>query len=178
MKKIVALAGSNSSTSINKALVTYASGQLDDIEAKVLDLNDFEMPIYSSDREVASGFPQEAIDFIEEIRNADGIIISLAEYNGAYSGAFKNIFDWASRVEQKTFLGKPMLLMASSPGGRGGASVLDMALDRFPRHSANIVDSFSFPNFYENFKEGEIVNIDYKLELSKKLESFRKTVLS
>ena len=118
MKKIIALAGSNSSTSINEQLATYASSLVDNVKVKVLDLNDFEMPIYSSDRENESGHPNEAVAFVDEIRGADGIIISLAEYNGAYSGAFKNIFDWASRVEQKTFLGKPMLLMASSPGGR------------------------------------------------------------
>ena len=116
MKKIIALAGSNSSTSINEQLATYASSLVDNVKVKVLDLNDFEMPIYSSDRENESGHPNEAVAFVDEIRGADGIIISLAEYNGAYSGAFKNIFDWASRVEQKTFLGKPMLLMASSPG--------------------------------------------------------------
>ena len=136
MKKIIALAGSNSSTSINEQLATYASSLVDNVEVKVLDLNDFEMPIYSSDRENESGHPNEAVAFVDEIRGADGIIISLAEYNGAYSGAFKNIFDWASRVEQKTFLGKPMLLMASSPGGRGGASVLEMASERFPRNSS------------------------------------------
>ncbi|MCA0152937.1 NADPH-dependent FMN reductase [Winogradskyella vincentii] len=176
MKKIIALAGSNSSTSINKQLATYASSLVDNVEVKVLDLNDFEMPIYSSDRENESGHPNEAIAFVDEIRGADGIIISLAEYNGAYSGAFKNIFDWASRVEQKTFLGKPMLLMASSPGGRGGASVLEMASDRFPRHDANVVGKFSLPSFYDNFKEGKIINEDFNNDLLEEVNQFQESL--
>jgi len=176
MKKIIALAGSNSSTSINEQLATYASSLVDNVEVKVLDLNDFEMPIYSSDRENESGHPNEAVAFVDEIRGADGIIISLAEYNGAYSGAFKNIFDWASRVEQKTFLGKPMLLMASSPGGRGGASVLEMASERFPRHDANVVGKFSLPSFYDNFKDGKIINEDLNNDLLEEVNQFQESL--
>jgi NAD(P)H-dependent FMN reductase len=176
MKKIIALAGSNSSTSINEQLATYASSLVDNVKVKVLDLNDFEMPIYSSDRENESGHPNEAVAFVDEIRGADGIIISLAEYNGAYSGAFKNIFDWASRVEQKTFLGKPMLLMASSPGGRGGASVLEMASDRFPRHDANVVGKFSLPSFYDNFKDGKIINEDLNNDLLEEVNQFQESL--
>jgi len=176
MKKIIALAGSNSSTSINEQLATYASSLVDNVKVKVLDLNDFEMPIYSSDRENESGHPNEAVAFVVEIRGADGIIISLAEYNGAYSGAFKNIFDWASRVEQKTFLGKPMLLMASSPGGRGGASVLEMASERFPRHDANVVGKFSLPSFYDNFKDGKIINEDLNNDLLEEVNQFQESL--
>jgi len=176
MKKIIALAGSNSSTSINEQLATYASSLVDNVKVKVLDLNDFEMPIYSSDRENESGHPNEAVAFVDEIRGADGIIISLAEYNGAYSGAFKNIFDWASRVEQKTFLGKPMLLMASSPGGRGGASVLEMASERFPRHDANVVGKFSLPSFYDNFKDGKIINVDLNNDLLEEVNQFQESL--
>ncbi|MDB4752425.1 NAD(P)H-dependent oxidoreductase [Winogradskyella sp.] len=176
MKKIIALAGSNSSTSINEQLATYASSLVDNVKVKVLDLNDFEMPIYSSDRENESGHPNEAVAFVDEIRGADGIIISLAEYNGAYSGAFKNIFDWASRVEQKTFLGKPMLLMASSPGGRGGASVLEMASERFPRHDANVVGKFSLPSFYDNFKDGKIINEDLNNDLLEEVNQFQESL--
>lgn len=176
MKKIIALAGSNSSTSINKQLVTYAAGLVKNVEVKILDLNDYEMPIYSSDREKASGHPQQAKDFINEIKNADGILMSLAEYNGAYTGAFKNVFDWASRVEQKTFLGKPMLLMAASPGGRGGASVLEMASNRFPRHNANVVAVFSFASFHSNFLDGRITNDVLNNELLEKVKQFENSI--
>ncbi|MBU2929834.1 NADPH-dependent FMN reductase [Winogradskyella psychrotolerans] len=174
MKNIIAFAGSNSSTSINKQLVTYASHLVEDASVTVLDLNDFEMPIYSADRDINTGFPKEAIDFVAHIKNADGIIISLAEHNGAYSSAFKNVFDWASRVEPKTFFNKPILLMATSPGARGGQSVLQMALDRFPRHDGNIVGQFSLPSFGDNFSEGKITNAELQDQLLIALEEFTK----
>lgn len=176
MKTIIALAGSNSSTSINKQLAYYAASLVEGVQVKQLDLNDYEMPIYSSDREQENGFPQEAVDFVNEIRASDGIVISLAEYNGAYSGAFKNVFDWASRVEGKTFLGKPMLLMATSPGPRGGLSVLGMASDRFPRHQADIVGKFSLPNFHANFKDGKIVDEELNTALMKEVKQFEKSL--
>lgn len=178
MKTIISISGSNSSSSINRQLANYAASSVEGVNVKQLDLNDFEMPIYSTDREKADGFPQQAIDFVNEIRNSDGIVLSLAEYNGAYSGAFKNIFDWASRVEQKTFLGKPMLLMATSPGPRGGLTVLTMASDRFPRHEANITGQFSLPSFFENFKEGKIVNEELQKVLLEEIKKFEISVVT
>ena len=61
-----------------------------------------------------------------------------------------------------------MLLMASSPGARGGKSVLEIATDRFPRHDVNLVGTFSLPSFYENFDEvNGIINEDLKKDLER-----------
>lgn len=177
MKNIIAFAGSNSSTSINKQLATYAASLVNDVQTTILDLNNFELPIYGVDLEKEIGIPENAKRFLEYIRESDGIIISLAEHNGAYATVFKNIFDWMSRAEQKTFMGKPMLLMAASPGGRGGASVLAIAKDRFPRHNAEIVATFSLPNFKENFNEGEVANTSLNSELADAIGLFQQAVL-
>lgn len=151
MKKIIAFAGSTSKNSINKQLVTYTTSLFEESESEVLDLNNYEMPIYSADRENENGIPQLAIDFYEKLGSADLIIVSLAEHNGAYSAAFKNIFDWVSRYNNKLFQQKPLVLMATSPGPRGGLGVLELAKDRFPRHEANLQATFSLPSFNENF---------------------------
>lgn len=176
MKQIIAFAGSNSSDSINKQLATYTASLVDDAEATVLDLNNFDLPIYSKDLEAQDGIPKNATKFLEHLKKGDGIIISLAENNGAYSAVFKNLFDWLSRAEQKNWLGKPMLLMATSPGARGGQSVLQMALDRFPRHDANIVGKFSLPSFNDNFSEGEITNSELNNELLKEVKQFKNSI--
>ena len=127
MKKIVAFGASTSSNSINKKLATYAAQQIKNSNIKILDLNNFEMPIYSEDSERLSGIPKEAYDFKEIIKEADGIIISFAEHNGAYTAAFKNVFDWISRIEKVVWYNKPMFLMATSEGLKGASSVLQMA---------------------------------------------------
>jgi len=176
MKHIIAFAGSNSKHSINKALATYASSLLKDVNVKILDLNDFELPIFGVDLEAKIGHPENAHKFLEEIKSADGIIVSLAEHNGAYSTVFKNLFDWMSRIEGKTFYGKPMLLMATSPGKRGGASVLAMARDRFPRHDAKIIADFSLPSFNENFSKGTITDEGLNIKLLEAVSQLEKAI--
>ncbi len=172
MKHVLVFAGSNSLDSINKKLAVYASTLLKDIKVNILDLNDFKLPIYSKQLEEEKGHPENAKKFIEHIKKADGIVLSLAEYNGAYTSVFKNLFDWMSRVEQKTFQNKPMLLMSTSPGARGGQSVLEIAMDRFPRHDAQIVAKFSLPSFAENFSDGKINNQELNDQLLKEVEKF------
>ena len=166
MRKIIAFAGSSSKNSINKQLVTYTTSLFKDVEVEILDLNNYEMPLFSVDKEEENGFPDLAVQFLVKISSADLLVVSLAEHNGAYSTAFKNILDWCSRINPKTFQGKKMLLMATSPGARGGSSVLEIAENRFPRHDAEIVGLFSLPSFNENFdKEKGITNKDLKNQL-------------
>ncbi|WP_298778679.1 NADPH-dependent FMN reductase [uncultured Polaribacter sp.] len=173
MKKILAFAGSTSSTSINKQLAIFAAQNLDKITFDVIDLRDYQLPIYSTDEE-QNGVPKEAQKFSSLLDNYDGFILSLAEHNGSYTAAFKNIFDWSSRVEKKVFRDKPLLLMATSPGGRGGATVLKSAAASFPHMGANSITTFSLPNFYDNFKDGKIVNEDLVKELKNKVNQFEK----
>ena len=154
-KKIVALGASNSKNSINKKLANYAAHQIEDATVNLLDLNDYEMPIFGIDKEKESGIPELAHQFKTQIAEADGIIISLAEHNGAYSTAFKNIFDWISRIDQDVWLNKPMFLMATSPGGRGGQTVLDIAVNKFKFMNKNTIVHFSLPSFGKNFSEEE-----------------------
>ena len=176
MKTIIAFAGSNSRNSINKQLAVYASSLTENVKVNVLDLNDFELPLFGVDLENEHGVPDHAYKFLNLIKEADGIVLSLAEHNGAYATVFKNLFDWMSRVEGKTFYGKPMLLMATSPGGRGGASVLEIAKGRFHYHNANIIDTFSLPFFGDNFSDGKIMNEELNTELVTKVKVFQKSL--
>ena len=174
MGKVIALAGSNSKNSINKKLATFAASLLKSNEFKVLDLNDYELPLYSIDVEVENEFPEAAINFNNELAESDAVIISLAEHNGSYTVAFKNLLDWVSRKDKTVFKNKPVLVLATSPGGRGGATVLNTALNSFPHFGADIKGSFSLPSFNDNFKEDKIVDSDLLNQLSeavKNLES-------
>ncbi len=170
---ILAFAGSNSSKSINKNLITWVANQISDgNELRLLDLNDYEMPIYSMDRELANGVPSLAFDFVSNIDWADLILISLAEHNGAYTAAFKNIFDWSSRIPKRSvFLDKPVFITATSDGPRGASTVLEIAKNRFPFNGAQVLDTFSLPNFSQTFKvEKGITNNTLRQELKEKLE--------
>ena len=119
MKKIVAFGASNSKNSINQQFAKFTASQIPNSEVQIVDLNDFEMPIYSIDRENKAGIPQLAKDFKRILHEADGIIISFAEHNGAYSAAFKNIFDWISRMGKDIWGNKPMLSFSHCPRTNG-----------------------------------------------------------
>ena len=167
MKKIIAFGASSSKNSINKQLATYVANLFENTTVEILDLNDYEMPIFSIDKE-KNGVPQLAHDFYNKLGTADLIIISLAEHNGVYSTAFKNIFDWTSRVNMKVFQDKYMLLLATSPGPRGGSTVLDIAKNRFPFQGGIVKGSFSLPSFGDNFdSEKGIKDEELKNELVK-----------
>ncbi|MEM8935239.1 MAG: NAD(P)H-dependent oxidoreductase [Pseudomonadota bacterium] len=127
--KVLAFGASNHSASINAALVRFASERFkanfrDDAVIEYLDINDYEMPIYSIDREKAGGVHQLAKDFYAKIGDADALIISYPEYNGSYTSAWKNIHDWMSRIDMKIYQGKPSVILAATPGPRAGAGVL------------------------------------------------------
>lgn len=176
MKKIIAFAGSNSKQSINKQLAMYAANQLKDVTVEVLDLNDYELPIYGMDYEQEYGIPNNAKVFLDKIKSSNGIVLSLAEHNGAYATVFKNIFDWMSRIDGKLWSDIPMLLMATSPGGRGGATALEIAKGRFPYMGGNIVADFSLPSFNDNFSENGIVNQELNEDLNNKIDLFKKAI--
>lgn len=176
MKNIIAFAGSNSKISINKQLATYAASLVENVEVTTLNLNDFDLPVYGIDLENEKGIPDNAQKFLDAIKSSDGIVLSLAEHNGAYATVFKNLFDWMSRLDGKLWSEKPMLLMASSPGARGGATVLEIAKGRFPFMGGNIVADFSFPSFFDNFKDGKVVNDELNLDLINKVKTFKKAL--
>lgn len=172
MKKILTIGGSNSRRSINDLFAKWAAKQIENVQVESIDLNDFEMPIYGIDRENESGIPNLAHDFKSKVKSVDGIVISLAEHNGSFSAAFKNITDWVSRIEKGTWAEKPVLLLATSPGPRGGMGVLATAKMSFPHQGALVAGDFSLPSFHQNFTEQEGITAPellsaFKTELSK-----------
>lgn len=176
MKNIIAFGASNSKKSINKQLASYTANQVENVEVTVLDLNDFELPIYGTDLENEIGIPENAHKFLEHIKASDGIVISFAEHNGAYATVFKNLFDWMSRIDGKLWNDKPMFMMATSPGARGGATVLDIAKGRFPYMGGNIKAVFSLPSFNDNFSETGVKDEALKTALNKEISKFATAV--
>ena len=180
--KILAFAATTSGQSINAQLVHAAAGVLKEqepaAEIDFLDLNDYEMPIYSADREREGGIPELAHQFFGKIGAADGLIISYAEHNGLYTAAFKNVFDWASRIDMKVFQGKPKLAMATSPGQSGAGNVLKTAVGSAPFFGADIKASFSLARFHEAFDQTikRPSDPDKLAELQEAMTAFAKSI--
>ena len=173
-KKVIAFGASNNSQSINKKFATYTASQLKGIETLILDLNDFELPVYSPDIERAAGVPFNALRFSQLIQESDGIIISLAEYNGLYTSAFKNLWDWMSRLgNPKIWQDKAMFLQGTSPSKRPGSYVMKTSEYLFPLFGANIIASFHLPSYNHFFKDGQIVEPEQKVRFHKAIQKFQ-----
>jgi len=165
--KILAFGATTNRQSINKQLAEYAAKLVIGADVEVLDLNSFELPIFSQDKEAEIGQPEAAVRFIDKIANADALVISFAEHNGSYTAAYKNIFDWASRVKQKVFQNTPLIMLSTSPGAGGGASVLSSAVNSAPHFEADLKGFLSIPKFYENFDVDtqQLINEELVIEL-------------
>lgn len=169
--KVLAFGASNSRNSINKKLVQYAAGLLEEVienaTVEVIDINDYEMPLFSVDREKEGGVPELAHQFYKKIGDADALLISYAEHNGAYAAAFKSLFDWVSRIDQKVYQGKPAVYLATSPGPGGGRNVLAAAKTSAAHFAAEVRADLSIPKFYENFdaEKGQLSNADMQADL-------------
>jgi len=170
--KILAFAASNSRHSINKRLVSYAATyfknhDFGNHDVELIDIHDYEMPIFSVDREQESGIPEQAHQFYNKIGAADALLISFAEHNGNYTTAYKNLFDWTSRINQKVYQGKPAVLLATSPGPGGGRNVLASAKTSAPHFTMEVKADLSIPRFYDNFdvENSRISNSEIQAQL-------------
>ena len=156
--KILAFAASNNPQSINQQLALSVARLLPLAQVFTLDLNDFELPIYSEQREAVMGSPAQVTQFLQQIASADGLIVSFAEHNGTFTAAFKNLYDWASRSQRHIFQHKPTLFLATAPGKGGAQSVLQAAVRAAPFMGAMLTSSVSVPNFMQVFdQESQLV---------------------
>ena len=149
--KILTFGASNTKKSINKALAGFTATLVPGAEIEILDLRDYDLPIFSEDLEKEIGQPPAAKAFFEKIGAADGVIVSFAEHNGSYTAAYKNLFDWASRINQKVFQNKPTVYLATSPGPGGAGSVLASAKGSAQFFGVDLKTAVSVPNFYNVF---------------------------
>ncbi len=125
--KVLVFAGSLRTESFNKRLARVAATAVGEAggEVTLVDLRDFELPVYDGDLEARDGLPANALRFKELMKSHHAFAIASPEYNSSISGMQKNLIDWCSREapgEQALacFRGKVALLLAASPGALGG----------------------------------------------------------
>ncbi len=180
MKSVLVFGGSNSSVSINQQLAVCAAGLLKTCRTEVISLCDFPAPLYSMDIEVREGFPEKMLKLNEMFERRDGFLISLPEHNGSVTPVFKNTIDWLSRIEHPVFNSKPVCLLSTSPGIRGGAHNLEQIRSLIPFWGGRVVSSYSLGSFYEKWDAdgGYLRDDGEKEKLIKALKLFEKELCS
>ena len=176
VKKLLAFAASNSSNSINQALLSYAVEKMGDHDVSFLDIRDYPLPIYGKDLEAGQGIPENAHKLKDAISSQDALIIASPEHNGSMPAVFKNIIDWLSRMVEpgQSFFGdstKPVLLLSASPGPAGGATNLAHIERLMPYWGGDVKGNYSVGGFPESFQDGRL-NSENDQELSAVIERF------
>ena len=125
--RLLAFAGSVRRDSFNARLARFAAGEARaaGAQAVVLDLAEFDLPLYNGDLEADEGLPAGAARLKELFLAHDGFLVASPEYNGSISPLLKNAIDWVSRPVAGQpplvwYAGKVAGLMAASPGALGG----------------------------------------------------------
>lgn len=127
MSRVLVFAGSIREGSSNKKLARAAAEALEGagVTTTLIDLADFEMPLYNGDLEAESGLPESTLRLKELFAQHQGLVISCPEYNSSITPLLKNTIDWLSRAAEgeaplSAFRGKVAGLLGASPGALGG----------------------------------------------------------
>lgn len=121
--KLLGISGALRTDSTNSKLLREAArlyGADSYVEANL------NIPLYDGDLESNSGIPEEVKLLVQQIAEADAVLISTPEYNGAVTGVLKNALDWISRHSEKPMVGKPTALMSAAAGRAGGVRAQTM----------------------------------------------------
>lgn len=128
--QLLIFAGSTRQQSFNRKLAHATAAIARDAGASVtvLELSDFDIPLYNADLE-AEGTPADVVRLKQALFDHPAWIICSPEYNGSYTALLKNTLDWASSPvknhaywsdSSKPFAGKVVGLLSASPGALGG----------------------------------------------------------
>ena len=133
--KVLVLAGSIRSGSLNARLAALAAKEIARAEADVtrISLVDYPLPLYDGDLEARSGPPENAVKLKRMFCAHHGVFIASPEYNASLTPLLKNAIDWISRVRESkepplaAYRNRVFALGAASNGTYGGVRSL-MAL--------------------------------------------------
>lgn len=172
--RIVGLAGSLRSGSLNRALLR-AAAEIAPAGLVIAPFDLIEVPLYNGDIE-ADGDPPAVAALKQAIAAADGVLFATPEYNHGVPAVMKNAVDWASRPPRGAPLGgKPVGIIGASPGMTGSA-----------RGQSQLRQAFEFTNSYcmpqpellvfkahEKFDaEGRLIDEATRTYLGRYLEAF------
>lgn len=147
--KLLLISGSARDGSFNQRLAQAAGRHALALGATVtaVDLRALNLPIYDADLQAREGIPAGARQLRELFASHDGLLLACPEYNALPTPLLINSFDWLSVVPAEGDLpggtgataGKPVGLMAASPGGLGGIRALPIVRTYLSTNFAMVV---------------------------------------
>lgn len=118
--------------------------------SQILDLNDYQFPIFQERLKFQSNPIPSAVEFSEKVKSADGVIIVTPEYNGGYPAALKNAVDLLTDEWHR----KPTAIATVSAGGFAGMQVItSLQYSLFKIKAWTVPALFPVPKVQETFDD-------------------------
>jgi chromate reductase len=182
--KLLLISGSARDGSFNTRLVGLAGRKAKALGASVthVDLRALNLPVFDADLLGSQGMPEGAIKLRELFASHDGLLLANPEYNALPTPLFINAFDWLSTVSATEALpggtgataGKPVGLLAASPGALGGIRALPIVRTYLSTNFAMVVvpEQLGLPGADHAFDEqGELLKPELNAVLDKLVAS-------
>lgn len=163
--RLLAISGSSRQGSLNRQLLGLAARKAQALGAEVtqVDLRELALPVYDDDWAAAHGKPEGALKLRKLFASHDGLLLSCPEYNALPTPLLINSFDWLSTVPAQDELpggtgatsGKPVGLMAASPGALGGLRALPIVRTYLSTNFAMVVvpEQLGLPHADQQFDQ-------------------------
>lgn len=148
--------------SINAALARLIARSLERRGESVdlIDLAEYDLPMYHGDLEAADGVPAKARELAARLNDVESLVIVSPEYNGSFPALLKNTVDWLTRADRGVIGHLHIHLASASPGGRGGVRGLAATRAWLESMRATVSDrQLSVPNASLD-EDSEIVGSD------------------
>jgi len=181
MTQLLVFSGSSRTESFNLRLAVQLASfaEHEDAEVSLVDLRDFDLPIYNGDLEDTKGLPRAAKRLKKLLQDNTGLIIACPEYNGFMTPLLVNAIAWCTRSEDASvdlsgFAEKTVLIVSASPGP-GGGSRANTHLKTMLSGIGSIVfpQTLTVPSAYNAFDDqGEFLDDSMKKRAKRLIEKF------
>lgn len=175
--KLLGISGSLRQESVNSKLIREGA-RLFGKDAKWTEA-DLNLPLYNGDDEDREGLPQSVQVLVDQIAEADAVLIATPEYNAGVTGVLKNALDWVSRAKPNPLNGKPVAVMSAAAGRAGGIraqTMLRNCLSPFNVHFA-ISSEVAIASASGEFDEaGQLKSERYQASLEKLMTALKSEI--
>lgn len=147
--RLLVISGSARTGSFNRELAELAAHKARALgaETTTVDLRALALPVFDADLLQAQGMPPGALQLRDWMARHDGVLLASPEYNALPTPLFINAFDWLSVVQGEGDMlsgtgataGKPVGLLAASPGALGGIRALPIVRTYLSTNFAMVV---------------------------------------
>lgn len=117
MSRVLGISGSLRTRSYNTALL-HTIGELLPDSWTMDVVTPVGLPLYNEEIQ-KDGWPSAVLSLVDQIRQADIVVVATPEYNYSIPGGLKNAIDWVSRVPDQPFRNKVVGIVGAASGRMG-----------------------------------------------------------